>query len=99
MRMCISPATPLQCYTQTISCKVKVNRCFTYYVHSSPELVILIPTSTTNPIRKSVVLESSAKPSIGCLFGGQGMLWPKIEEQLTQNNPHYKSKYSMSNTV
>ena len=38
------------------------------YVHSWLELIILISMSTNNPSQKSVVLESPAKPSLGCLF-------------------------------
>ena len=36
------------------------------YVHSCLELAILVTTSSSNPSQKSVVLESSAKPSLGC---------------------------------
>ena len=43
----------------------QVNQCVRYD-HRYLELVILIKTSTNNPNRKSVVLESFAKPSLGC---------------------------------
>ena len=41
------------------------------------------PSSGDYP--ESVVLESSAKPSLGCRTG---LVWQKIQEQLTQDNHH-----------
>ena len=52
------------------------------YVHSCLELVNLIPMSTNNPSPKSVVLESAAKPSLGCQFGSPGLIWQKIKPNL-----------------
>ena len=49
------------------------------YIHSYPKLTILIKTSTNNHSRKSVVLESSVKPSLGCQFGSQCSVWQDIE--------------------
>ena len=53
--------------TKIVSCMVKVNQCF-QYADISLVLIILIPMSTNNTSRKSMVLESSAKPSLGCQF-------------------------------
>ena len=47
------------------------------------ELVSPIPTNTNNPSWKSVVLESPAKPSLGCQFGSPDLVWQKIQELLT----------------
>ena len=41
--------------------------------------------STNNPSQKSVVLECSAKPSLGWKLGSPGLIWQKIQEPLTQD--------------
>ena len=40
--------------------------------------------NTNNQSQKSVVLESSAKPRLGCQFGSSGLVWQKSQEPLTQ---------------
>ena len=57
------------------------NQSFRFYL----ELLILIPMSTNNSSQKSVVLESSTKPSLGCKVGSQALVWQKIQEPLTQD--------------
>ena len=61
------------------SCMVKQS---VRYVHRCLEFAILRKMSTNNPSQKSVVLEFSVKPSLGC----QGLVWQKIQEPLTQDN-------------
>ena len=39
------------------------------FMHGCLDLAILIKTGIDNPRRKSAILESSAKPSLGCQFG------------------------------
>ena len=48
------------------------------------QLVTLIEMSTNNPSLKSVFLESSVKPSLGCQFDSPGLVWQEIQEPLTQ---------------
>ena len=52
------------------------------YVHSCSQPIFLIPMSANNPCQKSVVPETSAKPSMGCQYFG--LVWQKIQEPLTQ---------------
>ena len=56
------------------SCPTKVNQ---YSVQSCLELA-------DNPRPKSVVLEASVETSLGCQFGSQGLVEPKVLEPLTQ---------------
>ena len=68
--------------------KVKVKQCIRY-VHSCLEAITLIPMNTYNPSwMPPVVHDPFVKPSSGCQFSSQGLLWQKIQEPLTQNNPH-----------
>ena len=64
----------------------QVNQYVVRYVHSCLQLIFLIPISTNNPNSgKSMVLESSAKPSLGPnQFDSPGWLWQKIQEPLIQ---------------
>ena len=55
------------------------------YVHNCLELVIPFPTSANKPSWKSVVLESSAQPSLDCQCSSTGLVWQKIQEPLTQD--------------
>ena len=55
--------------------------CWICSLHSCLE----IKTSINKPSQKSVVLESSAKPSHGCKPASQGLVWQKIQEPLTQD--------------
>ena len=53
----------------------------------SIEFAILITTSTNHRNSESVVLESSAKPNLGCCqSGSQDLVWQKIQEPLTKDN-------------
>ena len=68
----LNPCTAI--YIWVLSCKVKVNQRLRY-VHSCPELAILImSTNSQNRTLKSVVLESFAKPNLACQFGSQGLV-------------------------
>ena len=60
------------------------------YVHYCRQLVILIKISTNNPSRKSVVLESSVKPS---LLSNQTKAW--LDSRF-KNHPWYKPVQSGS---
>ena len=51
------------------------------YVHSCPQLTILIKMSTNSPSRKLVVMNLQPNQA----FGSSGLLWQKIQEPLTQD--------------
>ena len=61
------------------------------YVHSCPQLAILIKMGKNHPSQKSVVLESSAKPKLRREFGGRFRnqpgqpVWQKFQEPPTQH--------------
>ena len=67
-----------------LSCQVNQSA---RYVHSCLQFATLIKTSTNNPCQKSVVIESSAKRSLGGLTGSLGLVWQKIQEPLTRDAP------------
>jgi len=57
------------------------------YVQISLELVILINLITDNPVKESVVLESSVTPSMGCLIM-QPMLGLTKDSKTTDSRCH-----------
>ena len=56
-----------------------LNPCFKDWMH--------LHTINSYPAEfpESVVLGSSAKPSLGCQLGSTGLVWQKIQESLTSN--------------
>ena len=60
-----------------------VNQCLRY-ANSCLEHAILIKMTANNRSQESVVLESSAKPSLSSQSGSQGLVWQTIQEALTQ---------------
>jgi len=69
----LNPYCAIQKLYTTLLCKVKVIQCLRY-VHSCLELVILNKISINNPRQKSVVLESSVKPSLGWYLCSIGLV-------------------------
>ena len=60
------------------------------YIHSCPQLAILIKMSINNRSQKSVVLELSAKPNLNCHFSCTGLV---LAEDSRTTDPLYYSAF------